>query len=150
MIEETKKKIHFMPYSVKKGRVKDTNKPPTASVAMKYSRLTWGKKAIRDMGMGGKFVRLYFEPNRKIIGWRITDKLSEAELKSKVWRLCNPAPSTGVWHWSIKGMLDQMKLKEDHTYKDLEIKRYREMGIADQYSGEVFYFIEVKEDNNEC
>lgn len=143
MIEETKRKIHFIPFKAEKGRKPDVSKPPVVSVSTKYNRLTFGKKTIKTLGMGGKFIKLYYEPTKKIIGWRITDKLEQAEMKS--WKLCQPKESVGVWYMAISGILDEMRLKPDFTYSDLPIQKYREMENLDPNSGQIFYFVEVKE-----
>lgn len=149
MFKETTKKIHFLPYTKRMVNMVGKSDTPVASVTTKYNRIAWGKHALAAMGMQGKFVKLYFVPDKKVIGWRITDKLTDTELKSKAWKLCKPSPQNGTWFWTIKKMLDQMKLKEGASYTNLEIQKYREMGLTDEYVGKVFYFIELKEKAND-
>lgn len=143
MIEEVKRKIHFIPFKVEKGRKPDTNQPPVVSVSTKYNRLTFGKKTIQAMGMKDKFVKLYYEPDKKIIGWRITDKLVGDEMKS--WKLVHPQAKSGVWFMSIKGIIDDMRLKPGTTYSDLPVQKYRELEKLDINSGQIFYFVEIKQ-----
>lgn len=146
MIRETKAKIHFTPYIIKKGRAeKDvTEKSPVASVSVKYGRLNFTSHAIKEIGMAGKWVKLYYEPHRKIIGWRVKDKVENGELKT--WKLCQPDKNNGTWGMSITKMLTEFKGLTQESYLNLEIQKYKDIGGGhlNQYAGETFFFIEVK------
>lgn len=144
MISETKRKIHFLQYNPKKARAPLADAVPTVSVSTKYNKLVFGGPAIRETGMSGKFVRVYYEPNRKIIGWQVKDKLEHYELKS--WKLCRPNAIAGTWNISITKMLAEMRgLKKDKTYSNLPVQKYREMAPLSEHNGEIFFFVEVKE-----
>jgi hypothetical protein len=142
MIKETKRKIHFITYIPTKGRPKDESKPPYASVSKKYGVLKFGKKAINALEMDKKFIKLFYEPVKKIIGWQITNHLNEGQLKSKEWRPITPNKINGTAVISIKPIIDMFNgsLTED-SYK-CEIFKYREQ--SDILSrGDVTYFVKV-------
>jgi len=142
-IEETKKKIHFTPYAAVKGRSKDTSPAPTASVSKKYGTIQFSKGLITETGMDGKFVRLYYEPTKKIIGWRLREKIDQTEMK--VWKLCRPSKN-GTWVLGIGKMLGEFsgRLKQD-AYLSMPVQKYREVEKFDPHTGEVFYFVELME-----
>lgn len=142
-IEETKKKIHFRPWTNQKGRPVDNDPPPTVNVSKKYGTLTFSKGCVRDTNMGGKFVKLFYEPTKKIIGWQTRDKVEQQEMKT--WKLCTPSKS-GTWTLGIKKLLDEFNgsLKSE-SYAGLEVQKYREIGQLEEYSNQVFYFVEIKE-----
>jgi hypothetical protein len=139
-IEETKKKIHFLPYVATKGRVKDTAPAPAASVSRKYNRITFSRALIQETGMAGKFVRLYFEPNKKVIGWQLRETVAQNEMKS--WKLCRVTPS-GNWGLNIKKMLSMFVGLNQEKYSELPVQKYRETSALDEHHGEVFYFVQL-------
>ncbi len=142
-IEETKKKIHFRPWVNEKGRPVDVTPPPTVNVSKKYGTITFSKGAVRETNMTGKFVKLFYEPTKKIIGWQTREKIEQHEMKT--WKLCTPTKS-GTWVLGIKKLLDEFNDSlTSETYVGLKVQKYREMGPLDQYSNQTFYFIEVKE-----
>lgn len=132
-----------MPYQTTKGRAEDTSAPPTVVVNKKFGRLVFSRAAIREIGMVGKFVKLYYEPTRKIIGWRIRDKVEQTEMKA--WKLCKPNKTTGTWTMGIKKMLDEFNGSlTRESYPALPVQKYREMDKLHEHTGEIFYFVEVK------
>jgi len=66
MIKEVKKKIHFIAFAPTRGRIKDTSPEPTAAVNGKYKRIIFSPALIRETGMDGKFVRLYYVQQRRL------------------------------------------------------------------------------------
>lgn len=140
MIEETKKKIHFVAF-VPGQEIKE--KPITAIVSTKNNGITIGAKAIKEMGMAGKFVRFYYDAGKKIVGWQMRDSVEQSEMD--LWKLCQPNTS-GTWTAGIGKILRTMSLKEETSYPALEIKKYRENGKLENHSGKTFYFVEVKEE----
>lgn len=140
-IAETKKKIHFQPYVATKGRIKDTDPAPTATVSRKYNRITFTRALIQETGMAGKFVRLYSEPGKKIVGWQLREEVEQGEMKS--WKLCRVTPS-GNWGMNIKKMLDGFLGLTREKYV-LPVQKYREMDALDPHHGEVFYFVALAE-----
>lgn len=148
MIKEITRKINFHPYTVSKGKKIDTNPAPTVSLNTKYGKLVFSSTLIREIGMAGKFIRLYYEPHRKIVGWQMRDKVELHDMK--VWKLCKPAPSTKMWSMTITKMLSEMRgLKENHSYLNLPVQKYREMSLTDENKYNLFYFVEIKDTKEE-
>lgn len=142
-IEETRKKIHFSPYTTVKGRKEDNSTAPTAAVSVKYGTITFSKGLVRETSMEGKFVRLYYEPTKKIVGWQLREKIAQEEMK--VWKLCKPGQS-GTWSLGIGKMLNEFngRLKSE-SYLSLPVQKYREMDKLDSHANEIFYFVELVE-----
>lgn len=150
MIKETTRKLNLISYVPQRGKPKDTEKPPMLSLNTKFGNLVFGAKAIRALDMEGKWMKLFYEPTRRIIAWRLTDKLENEEIQSKEYRLVKPNPKSGVLIVSIQGILKSfVNVKENFTYK-CEIKRYREMSDL-MNRGEIFHFVQLTnvEDTNE-
>lgn len=143
MIEETKKKIHFRAFKQTKGRSKDTNPAPTVIVSKKFGTITFSKGCIREAGMEGKFVRIYYEPTRKIIGWQVREKVEQEEMK--IWKLCRPN-KVGIWTMGIKKLLLEFNgsLTQD-SYTGLPVQKYRDMTPFGEYKDQVFYFVDLGE-----
>lgn len=140
-IEETKKKIHFVPYTTVKGRTKDVSPPPTASVSVKYGTIQFSAGLIREAAMEGKFVRLYYEPTKKVIGWQVREKIDQTEMK--VWKLCRPSKN-GTWILGVGKLLGELKGKlHKDSYLSMPVKKYREMERLDEHANEIFYFVEL-------
>lgn len=143
-IEETKRKIHFRPFVQTKGRPVDTEPPPTVNVSKKFGTITFSKGAVKQTNMADKFVKLFYEPTKKVIGWQVGEKgMGLEEVKS--WKLCTPNPKTGTWSLGAKKLLSEFSGLTKDSYLNLPVQKYREMGALDQYSGQTFYFVEVKE-----
>lgn len=142
-IKETIRKIHFRSYSAVKGKPVDNDPAPTVIVSRKYNTLTFSKGCITATQMSGKFVKLFYEPTKKIIGWQAREgTFNQEELKQ--WRLCKPAKN-GIWVMGVKGILDQFAGLNKDSYHGLEVKRYREMGKLEAFSGETFHYVEVRD-----
>lgn len=143
MIKETTKKIYFISFDGKKGRgAKDpTELAPTVGVSTKHKKIVFGKVALREMGMAHKWVRFYIDPSKNIIGWRIRDKVEQSEMK--VWKLCKPHASTGVWSMSIVKLLNEFGTLKQEKYSP-EIQKYRDVGAMG--TGDVYYFIQLKDE----
>lgn len=147
MITEVKRQIHFQEYNPLKGRKKDTDTPPVVTIDRKYNKIVFPSRTLTILGMDDKFMSLYYEPTRKIIGWRLKDKLNEKEFvgKKSKWKLVKRTVN-GNWTCLIKGILDSFNgsLKQE-KYKDLEVKKYVEQeGIINK--GDVYYFVELKDE----
>jgi len=152
MIQEVRKSIAFKDYVPKRGRDKDEDPAPTVTIDRKRGRITFNTKVLNKLSMANKFIAFYFEPTRKIIGWKVVNQLPPGVKAGPYakWRYCKPygkgaANGKGFWITSIKGILEEFNgsLKSD-TYKDLEVKKYIETAsVLDR--GQVTYFVEVKE-----
>lgn len=147
MIQEVNKQIHFQSYVPVKGRKKDTDAPPTATVNKRLGKITFGSRTLAKLKMHDKFIAFYYEPTKKIVGWQIKDRLEHGELAGKhsSWKLVKTyGRGLGFYSVQIKGILDTMVGLGKDIYKNLEVKRYVEKeGILER--GSVYYFVEVKE-----
>lgn len=141
-IKETSKKIHFIPYNPTKGKDVDMTPAPVVTVSRKYMNISFTKGAVLEMGMSGKFIKLYYEPIKKVIGWQLRDHVEQREMK--MWKLVKPTASFGNWKCNIKKMLDQFggRLTKE-TYKNVPIQKYREASSLSEYNGQTFYFVEL-------
>lgn len=143
IIKEVTKRIHFLAYNPDKKALPKEEESPTVVVNTKYSNIVFGKHVLRETQMAGKFVRFYYEPQRKIIGWQLAEQVNQAEMK--LWKVCIPNKSTGVWNVGIGKMLKEMRLKEGHSYTALPVQKYREKALISEHKNDVFYFVEVKD-----
>lgn len=146
-IKETTKKIHFIPYTAGRGREKDESPSPTITLNRKYQTISFTATSMREMSMDGKFIRFYFEPIKKVIGWQLRDHVLQSEMKT--WKLVK-AKKTGAWQTFIGKMLKQFdnRLKKE-AYKDVAIQKYREINPLSEYKNQVFYFVELVDDPEE-
>lgn len=147
MIKESTRKIYFTEYFPVKGRVKDESKPPFVRVNTKAGVMVVGRKALDILGIEGQFVKFFYDQGKKIIGWKVRDKLENGEVFSKSWKLVKANKSTGNYIVSVAGMLTHFKGLEDTSYR-CEVKKYREVSsIMDK--GEVYYFIKLDRRQND-
>ncbi len=144
MIEETTKKINFLAYNPDMPVKKEAKDAPTVTVSVKYNKIVFGASVLRETGMEGKFIRLYFEASRKIIGWQLRDSVSQGEMK--VWKLVKSYGTNKVWTASITKILSQMRGLKKETYTKVPVQKYREMSPISQHKGEIFYFVELKDE----
>lgn len=143
-IEETTKKINFLAYNPDLPVKKDVTDLPTVTVSLKYNKIVFGSVLIRETGMDGKFVRLFYEASRKIIGWQIRDHVEQKEMK--LWKLVRPNGKNKVYAISITKILSQMRGLQKDAYSKIVVQKYREVQPLSQHKGEVFYFVELKDD----
>lgn len=147
MIEETKRKIHFIPYTGGRGKEKDTSPAPTITLSRKYNSLSFSRAAILEMGMDNKFVRFYFEPIKKIIGWQIKPGVTQQDMKQ--WKIVKQKPNGG-WQTNVKKLLDQFEGRlTKEVYKGLTVQKYREIGALSEYKNETFFFVELVDNPEE-
>lgn len=142
MIKETLKKIHFVPYTPGKGKPKDDSDSPTLTIFADKNRFQFNKKAITEMDMNGKFIKFFFEPTKKIIGWKIEKSIDQRMMKE--WKLVKMSKS-GQYPVGIKNLLEifrkQHKLQKE--YRDLPIRKFRDNGLLSGPNN-VYYYIELK------
>lgn len=142
MIKETTNKIHWVPFSATKGREADTSPAPTATVNKKFGYITFASGAIAEMGADGMFIKFYFEPVKKIIGWQLRKQVQQSEMKS--WKLGTPHHKLRNFKVGIGKLLKQFDGRiTKEAYADLPIQKYREINPLSEYKNEVFYFVEL-------
>lgn len=147
MIKETTKKIHFTPYTIAKGRSVDTDPAPVATVNKKFGYLSFGGKAITEMDMDGKFIKFYFEPVKRIIGWQLRTEVKHEDMKS--WKLIKQLPNK-TWKVSVRKLLEQFNGRlTRESYSNTPVQKYREINPLSEYKNEVFYFVELINDPDE-
>lgn len=148
MIQQVKRQIYFQPYTPTKGRRKNTDAPPTVTIYKKLGKIVFSRQTVSTLGMDQRFIAFYFDPTKKIIGWRIKDTLQNGETigRSCKWKLVKTNVN-GVYVTTITGIMSAFNgsLTQD-IYKALEIKKYVETeGILER--GTVYYFVDMKHDN---
>lgn len=143
-IKETTKKIHFIPYISGRGKEKDLSPAPTVTVNRKFQTISFTAVAVREMGMDKKFIRFYFEPIKKVIGWQLRDIVQQNEMKT--WKLVKVKP-TGSFQTFIGKMLKEFDNKLTmEVYKNVPIQKYREINSLSEYKNQTFYFVELVDD----
>lgn len=140
-IPETRKKIHFASFTPKKEAAAEET-VPTVVVSKKYGTIQFSAGLMRETGMDGKFVKMYYDAPRKIIGWQIKSGMSHGALKS--WKLVK-ANINGNFVLGIGRILQNIPGLTQDSYKKLPVQKYKEMGTFDEHSGETFYFVELKD-----
>ncbi len=145
MIKETTKKIHFIAYESKRGRSKDVNDAPTMTLFVDKGMLQFSRYAIESMQMNNRFVRFFYDPTKKIIGWKVEDTVDQSEMK--LWRMCK-THKNGMWQVSIKRMLDMFQLGRKglaKVYRDMPVMKYRDIGLMTA-PNDTYFYVEVKEE----
>lgn len=94
------------------------------------------------MGADGMFIKFYFEPIKKIIGWQLRKQIAQNEMKA--WKLVKPHEKAKNYKASISKMIKQFhgRLTKE-AYSELPIQKYREINPLSEYKNEVFYFVEL-------
>lgn len=138
-IEETRKKITFVPFEIKKGRAVDNSPAPTVSI--KNGALRFSKNLITETDLNGKFVKFFYDPLKNVIGWQVKAEVN-LQFVGKTWKMVKANPGLGIWTVSIGKLLDEIdvKYKEKAWYK-LPVKKYVEANGMDK--GTVYYFVEL-------
>lgn len=139
VIEETRKKIHFVPFEIKKGRSVDTSPAPT--VTLVKGALRFNKNFITEIGLNGKFVKFFYDPIKKVVGWQVKTEVNLAVV-GKTWKMVNANATLGSWTVNIGKMLDLLDSKASQkAYYKLPVMKYVEANGMDR--GTVYYFIEL-------
>lgn len=133
-----KNKIYFLPYHSKRGKRRNDNKPH-AVVDTKHGYMTLNASSIGQLGMERKFMKLYYEPDRNIIDWKVTDKL---ENDFKDWKMVrvNKAKHFRTY---VGGILQEFT-KLARSYR-AEVHKYVEKGYLEQH--DTYYFIRLSKEN---
>lgn len=145
MIKETTNKINFLAYNPKKGRIKDTSRPPTVTLFVDKGKIQFNRYAVEQMHMQGKFVRFFYEPVKKVIGWKVTDQVNQNEMKQ--WKVCK-THNNGVWQVSVKRMLELFQTGRKGlapTYRDMVVKKYRNTELM-ALPNDTYFYVEMREE----
>lgn len=143
-IKETTNKINFIAYDPKKGRVKDMSEPPRVTVFVEDGKMQFPRYAIEHMNMNGKFVRFFYEPVDKVIGWKVESEVTHSDMKQ--WRVCRTYQN-GVWTVSVKKLLDLFQNRKAlaPVYRNAIVKKYREIGLMAK-PNDTYFYIKLKEE----
>ncbi len=146
-IKETHRKIHFTPFEIKKGRDVDDSPSPTMTLKTETGALRFSKSLITELNLDGKFVKLYYEPTKRIIGFQFKSTATDNELKS--WKLVKRNPVTGTWTVTINKMLNQFNSKPTKDlYSMMPVRKYVDStGVMNR--GDVFYYVQLIDNPDE-
>lgn len=133
-------KINFIEYKAKKGRaVKDKF---FASVDIKRGILRIPKSTSSTALLQGKFIKFYYEPTKKIIGWKLRTDVRQEEMKD--WRLIQKlTPKVQIYCFGVKGILEQFVPKITHNCNHLEIEHYKDYGLLSDR--EDIYYVRINQ-----
>lgn len=143
MIKTTTRTIYFVPYVPVKGKPKDTEAPPTATVSKKYGHIQFGKRAIRSLQMEGRFIKFFYDSAKNTIGWQIrSEAMSLGE--AKVWKLVK-LNKAGNASFSIVGIINSFRGLTKDNYKKLEIKKYVVTNQSILEKGQQYFYVKVQD-----
>lgn len=144
-IKETSKKINFIAYKAQKGRLKDTGRPPSLTLFVEKGMIQFPRYAIEQCHMQGRFVRFFYDPVQKIIGWKVEERVEQHDMK--LWKICR-IHKNGIWQVSVRKMLDLFQLGRKGLapiYRDMEVRKYREQGVMAK-PNDTYFYVELKEE----
>lgn len=144
-IKETTKKIHFTEFIPGKKKLVVDASTPTVTVSVKYNSFTFPNSTVIEMGLEGKLIKLFYEPTKKIIGFKIIDKaVSQEELKSLKLVKLDPNPKLRNFKFQLGKMLSEFQGLKQDSYKNLPISKYVER--QDKLGGaEVYFYVTLAE-----
>jgi hypothetical protein len=144
-IEETKKKLHFVAFVPSKGKLVVASDAPKLSISGSNEQLSFSNSALKELGLEGKFIKLFYSSEQKVIGWQVRDRLEQPELKNG-WKLVTADKNNHTWKVSVGKILATFNGHKKGTgYKNLVVKKYRDASTSVGGNGEaVYYYIEVK------
>lgn len=139
-IPETRKKMHFVPFDIKRGRSKDNS--PTPTITISKGLLRFNKSLMVELALEGKFVKFFFDPLKKVIGFKMVDLLDQRDMKN--WKLVRGTKMGGVWSVSIKRMLEANfgESTAKKVYPMLPVQKYIESSDIME-RGQQYYFVEI-------
>lgn len=136
-IEETKRKIHFTSFEPFINR-KEKNE---LTVGMTNGSLRLTKALITELDLNGKFIKFYYDPQRKIVGFRIEEEIDQRVMKD--WKIVKSNTTNGNWTVSIgKLLLNIPGGFSEKKYKNLPVKKYVEKDDAIG-RGMTYYYFEL-------
>lgn len=146
MIPQTHRKIDFIEYIPgKTAQDRSSDKPLTLTVSAKFGMVHFNKTLCYELGMIDKFIRLFYEPHKKIIGWRILERSIEHE-KMRGIKLVKLNESTKSYKVSIHKMLREFKGLKD-AYPELPVKKYVDQDMLNK--GDTYYYVKLKDNKEE-
>lgn len=139
-IQETRKKITFSPFEIKKGREVDNTPAPT--VTIRKGVLRFNSSLISELNLNGKFVKMFYDPVKGIVGFQIKEEVS-LQVVGKAWKLARVNEKTKTWSITISKMLRAIGPGYDQkSYYQLPVQKYVESNGMDK--GLIYYFVELQ------
>ncbi len=139
VVKRAQKKIHFLEWTSHRGRGKgEKEELPTVSLNVKFGMLGFGKKTISRLAMDKNWIKLYYEPTKRIIGWTMRQSIPQEEMKNYKLVKLN---KTGQFQVFVKGIVDQFIGLKSESYK-LEVNTYKDyQSLLDD---KTYYYIKIK------
>jgi hypothetical protein len=108
------------------------DKGNSVTISAKWGRLQFPKSTVHNLGLEGKYIRIYGDIAKKAVAWKVFQEGNISQLRG-LRRIS--VKQNGSATIDIKGLLKHMKLKHD-SYKGLEIHKYKESGLleSDHYN----------------
>ena len=133
-------KFVFEPFREVEKKVKSHRKRGF-NINTRYGSLTFPKSYVEDNTLDGKYIKWFLDVDRKAFGWKILGESKEEMLPDlKGYIQVKKQPSTGVYQFQVKRVLNTFQFKEEVCFKDLEVQRY--VNNHDSfYNGTIHYLI---------
>jgi hypothetical protein len=139
-IQETRKKITFTPFEIKKGREVDTSPAPTVTIRKGVMR--FNASLVHELSLNGKFVKMFYDPIKSVVGFQIKNEVS-LQVVGKTWKLVKTNGKTGIWSITIRKMLNAIGSGyAEKSYYQLPVQKYVEANGMDK--GAIYYFVELQ------
>lgn len=145
-IKLTTKKLHLVSVDTNKRVLEASDETITTSVNRKSGIMNLGKAAVAAMNMQMGWYKLAYDSTNNILAWRIRRELDNAALQETGWKVIKPTEA-GQVVISVKRILDTFPDLSKDSYKDLEIKQYKDTGTM--AAQEPYYYVQVKELSDE-
>lgn len=138
-IQETRKKITFTPFEIKKGREIDTSDAPTISISK--GQMRFNPSVMEELSLNGKFIKMFYDPIKSVIGFQIRQEVS-LQVVGKTWKMVRKNDSTNMWTLQVTKLLDQIDPAfRDKVFKKLPVHKYIEANGMEK--GTIYYFVEL-------
>lgn len=131
--------FNFVPESTIPSRKERKQEKYWVSVSRDYNVIRFAPAYIQDKHFDAKFIKLYYDTNKKTIGWRLMkeNNLQDLDGYRKIKITHNKSKKgyeSKVCSLGIKSILDALNIKEGAKFKNLPIGTYREGGLlGNQY-----------------
>lgn len=148
MIKETKKKIKFLEFRPSGGRPNNKSGTPTTTLFSERGTLQFNRYAVDQMKMSGSFVRFFYEPAKRVIGWQVSTTYDERN--PKLWKKCK-THKNGMWVVAIKKLLDRFTVGNKAlatVYRDMPVMKYTEQkqAVGGGVYTSTFYYVELSDE----
>lgn len=99
----------------------------------KSGQMVFGSDVVHIYDLDGKFIKIYGDPEKKVIGWSVFEKQSGVEGLDELRQL--KLSVNGNIVVSVSKLLKNMGVELDESIKNLEVKRYE----SSLYPDPIFY-----------